>query len=323
MSLTHLLPDGVTPSLAIYLAAGLANLLALVILYRAFAPGEVVSARARAHARRRKELRTALLAQPRRSSRPQRPVTAVRALLERLKLTRGEEVRKAVDSLAQAGLRTPDALTIFLGLRLAAPPLMGIAAFIVAPLMAPHASAMLRGLAALAGAGAGAYAPTLYVGNAAKKRQQKIQKQLPDALDLFVICAEAGLGLDATFTRVAREIAPNGPELADEFGLTAIELGFLPNRRDALTNLAKRADMPSIRSLVNTLSQSERYGTPLAQSMRVLSEEFRGNRMMKAEEKAARLPATLTIPMIVFVLPPLFIILVGPAVIQVMATMHK
>ena len=323
MNVIALLPLGLTPTLAVEFAAGLANLAALIILYRAFAPGAAVNARARSHARRRKDLRTALLAQPRRASGPRRPVTAVRAVLERLKLTRGDEVRKATEALARAGWRSPDALTIFLGVRLAGPPLLGMIAYFFAPLLAHHLAPMMRALAALAGAGAGAYAPSLMVNNAAKKRQQKIQKQLPDALDLFVICAEAGLGLDATFTRVSREIGPNGPELADEFGLTAIELSFLPNRRDALTNLAKRADMPSIRSLVNTLGQSERYGTPLAQSMRVLSEEFRGNRMMKAEEKAARLPATLTIPMIVFILPPLFVILVGPAVIQVMAAMHK
>jgi tight adherence protein C len=324
MTLAALLPAGLSSTLIIEILAGLANLFALVILFRAFAPNEVVNARARAHAKRRRELRDNLLAQPRRSSRPStKPVTAVRGLLERLKLTRGEEVRKATESLARAGWRTPDSLTIFLGFRLGAPAALGVLAFLLIPLLLHHASPLMRPLAALLGAGAGAYVPSIVVGNAAKKRQQLIQKQLPDALDLFVICAEAGLGMDATFTRVARELAPNGPELADELGLTAIELGFLPNRRDALANLAKRTDMASIRSLVNTLGQSERYGTPLAQSMRVLADEFRNDRMMKAEEKAARLPATLTIPLIVFILPPLFIVLIGPAIIQVLATISN
>jgi tight adherence protein C len=324
MILNAILPPGISTTLIVDVMAGLANLVALIMLYRAFAPNEVVNARARAHARRRRELRDNLLAQPRRSSRPTKPVTAVRGLLERLKLTRGEEVRKATESLARAGWRTPDALTLFLGFRLGAPPVLAFVAFILAPLPLHHASPLMRPLAALVGAGAGAFAPSIVVSNATKKRQQLIQKQLPDALDLFVICAEAGLGLDATFTRVARELAPNGPELADELGLTAIELGFLPNRRDALANLSKRTEMASVRSLVNTLSQSERYGTPLAQSMRVLADEFRNDRMMKAEEKAARLPATLTIPLIIFILPPLFLVLIGPAIIQVLATIsHK
>ena len=134
-----------------------------------------------------------------------------------------------------------------------------------------------------------------------------------------MICAEAGLSLDAAVTRVARELALSCPDLADELGLTAVELGFLPNRRQALMNLTKRTDLPPIRGVVNTLVQTERYGTPLAHSLRVLSAEFREERMMKAEEKAARLPAVLTVPMILFILPTLFIVLIGPAIIQVMA----
>jgi tight adherence protein C len=167
---------------------------------------------------------------------------------------------------------------------------------------------------------AGAYGPSVVLGNLIKRRQKKIQKSLPDALDLLVICAEAGLSLDGALTRVAREIAPASPEFADELGLTAIELGFLPNRTEALKNLLRRTDMPSIRGVVNTLAQTERYGTPLASSLRVLTAEFRDQRMMKAEEKAGRLPATLTVPMILFILPTLFVILVGPAAIQVIHT---
>ena len=138
-----------------------------------------------------------------------------------------------------------------------------------------------------------------------------------------MICADAGLSLDAAMTRVAREIGADAPEIADELGLTAIELGFLPDRRDALAGLAKRVDTPSIRGLVNTLTQTEKYGTPLSQALRVLAGEFRNLRLMKAEEKAARLPATLTVPMIVFILPPLFVILIGPAIIQVLAALPR
>jgi tight adherence protein C len=302
---------------------GLANVVAVAMLIRAFSPKEAVNARAQAHAKRRRELRGNLLAQARRPAREGRPVTAMRGLLERLKLNRGEEVRKASETLAKAGWRTPDALTIFLGFRLCGPPLLGVLGFLLTPLLTHQPSTLILCAGALVGALGGAYGPNIMVSNAAKKRQQAIQKQLPDCLDLFVICAEAGLGLEATFARVAREIAPNGPELADELGLTTIELGFLPNRQDALANLSKRVDLASVRSLVNTLGQSERYGTPLAQSMRVLADEFRNDRLMRAETKAARLPATLTIPMMVFILPPLFIVLIGPAVVQIVAALHK
>jgi tight adherence protein C len=321
MSLPDILPSGISGDLLVELGAGAANIVALVVLYRAFSPTEVVGARARAHARRRRELREAVLTAPR-PSRRQQPVNLMRGLLERLKLTRGDEVRKSAEKLAGAGWRSPDATTLFLGFRLGSPPLFGLLVWIMTPLVAPTATPLIHALAALGGAGLGAFAPSIFVSNATKNRYQKITRGLPDALDLFVICAEAGLGMDAAFVRVGRELSGTSPELSDELGLTAIELGFLPNRRDALANLARRVDLPSVRSLVNTLSQTEKYGTPLAQSLRVLANEFRNDRLMKAEEKAARLPATLTVPMIVFILPPLFIVLVGPAVIQVIDVMH-
>ncbi len=162
----------------------------------------------------------------------------------------------------------------------------------------------------------GAYAPDLFIRNTASQRRAKIRLGLPDGLDLLVICAEAGLSLDAALVRVSREMQGAAPELADEFGLTAIELGFLPDRRMALENLNQRTQLPAIRAVVNTLLQTERYGTPLAKALRVLAGEFRTDRLMRAEEKAARLPALLTVPMIVFILPTLFIVLIGPGILQ-------
>jgi len=222
----------------------------------------------------------------------------------------------------QAGWRNPDALTIFLGLRLCLPVGLGLLAYMLAPGVSHHISPLTRVCVSLGGIALGAYAPSMMVKNTIQNRQRKIQLGLADALDLFVICAEAGLGLEPAITRVAREIGASAPELADELGLTSIELGFLPNRGDALANLTRRVDTASIRSLVNTLIQTERYGTPLAQSLRVLAGEFRNMRMMKAEEKAARLPATLTVPMIVFILPPLFTVLIGPAIVQIITSLR-
>lgn len=160
--------------------------------------------------------------------------------------------------------------------------------------------------------------PDMWLKNAIQKREEILRRSLPDAFDLLVICAEAGLGLDAALERVSRETALSQPVLAEEIGITAVELGFLPDRRVALIGFSERVQLPAVRALANTLIQSEKYGTPLAQALRVLSSELREERMMKAEEKAAKLPATLTVPMILFILPTLFIVLLGPAILQVL-----
>jgi len=166
----------------------------------------------------------------------------------------------------------------------------------------------------VAGTLVGSYkAPDVWLTNKVKKRSDAVRKGLPDALDLLVICAEAGLTVDAAFNRVAKELGKAYPELGDEFGLTAIELGFLNERRQAFENLATRIDLEAVRGVVTTMIQTEKYGTPLASALRVLSAEFRNERMMRAEEKAARLPAIMTIPLILFILPTLFVVILGPA----------
>ena len=176
----------------------------------------------------------------------------------------------------------------------------------------------VRPLLVAVAAVAGWFAPELFVRNRIGKRKLALQKALPDGLDLLVICAESGLSLDASLDRVANEIGDANVALGEELSLTSIELGFLPDRRHALVNLNRRTNLAAIRGVVNTLLQTEKYGTPLSQSLRVLANEFRDQRLLKAEEKAARLPATLTVPMIVFILPTLFIVLVGSAIISVM-----
>ena len=312
---------GAHGGLVLGLVVGLANFLTILSVMRALSPKDLLAARARDHARRRSELRTARLSL-RRANRRQ-SIGLARAVLGRLKLDRTAESRSVADQLAQAGWRSRDAVTVFLTCRLASPLVVGAIAYLLAPAIFHRTDLIFRLMVTAAGILGGAYLPTLMLKNAILKRRQKIQKALPDALDLFVICAEAGLSLDASITRVAREIGGSSVEMADELGLTAIELGFLPDRRDALHNLIRRVGTADIRGLVNTLVQTEKYGTPLAHSLRVLASEFRDTRMMKAEEKAARLPATLTVPMIMFILPPLFVILLGPAIIQVLAALPK
>ena len=170
---------------------------------------------------------------------------------------------------------------------------------------------------------AGFYFPNVIVANVITKRQQELRKGLPDALDLLVICVEAGLALDASINRIVAELEDSSPILAEEFGLTGVELAFLGDRREALLNLGERTGLVEFKSLVTALIQAERHGVSLATTMRVLAAENRDARLTRAEEKAGRLPATLTVPMMVFFLPVLFIVLLGPAAIQVIDTFGK
>jgi tight adherence protein C len=303
--------------------AGVLVFISIVALGNALVPHDPMASRLRSHQKRRDQLRTARLSGNTVNDRKRASVGQLKRLLDRLKLLRGDEARKTTDQLAQAGWRSRDAIVVYLGLRLALPFVGAIAGFFLMMTLKPDATGLNKLLGVLVVAIVFGFAPVLGLRQAIKRRQTRLRRQLPDGLDLLVICAEAGLSLDAGLTRVARELGLSAPDLADELGLTAVELGFLPNRRQALMNLTKRTDLPPIRGVVNTLVQTERYGTPLAHSLRVLSAEFREERMLKAEEKAAKLPATLTVPMILFILPTLFIVIIGPAVIQVMATNFK
>lgn len=236
-------------------------------------------------------------------------------LVEKLKLTRGADADKASNLLIQAGYRNREALVLYVGVRLLLPcTLTSLVLIFSTPFNMTATHVALLGAVVAVGS---TYTPPLVLRNMIKARHQRFHAALPDALDLLMICAESGLGLDGALVRVAREFRRFMPEMTDELQLTALELGFLPNRRDALTNLVKRVNIPAMRSLVNTLVQTERYGTPLVQALRVLAAELREERMLKAEEKAAKLPAIMTIPMIVFILPSMFIVLIGPALIQV------
>jgi tight adherence protein C len=300
--------------------AGVLVFVSVIAVGNALVPHDPMASRLRSHQKRREQLRAGLLSGNTANDRKRASVGLLKRLLDRLQLLRGDEARKTSDQLAQAGWRSRDALVIYLGLRLALPFAGAIAALFLMVGLMPQATGMNKLLGVLLAAIVLGFLPVFGLKQAIKRRQTRLRRQLPDGLDLLVICAEAGLSLDAALSRVARELGLSCPDLADELGLTSVELGFLPNRRQALMNLVKRTDLPAIRGVVNTLVQTERYGTPLAHSLRVLSAEFREERMLKAEEKAAKLPATLTVPMILFILPTLFIVLIGPAMIQVIAT---
>jgi tight adherence protein C len=195
---------------------------------------------------------------------------------------------------------------------------LAAARLIAASLVLPLAALMLGGSALIAALLAGA--PWIYARNAALRRKAALQRGLPEALDLLVICAESGLPLDAALARTGRELAPARPAIAAELSTTAVELGFLPRRADAFANLAQRVPLPAVAALGETLVQTERFGTPLAPALQVMAEESRATRLLGAEARAARLPALMTVPMIMFVLPPLFVILIGPAIIEAVSS---
>lgn len=239
----------------------------------------------------------------------------------RLNLLRSNHAAEARKLLAQAGLRSQEAMVRYLFARITLP--LGFAVAVLLDSYSAHLLPIppnMTTMAALGAAVLGFYGPGIFLKNRSAKRGQRLQLGLPDSLDLMVICAEAGLSLDAALVRVSRELEPTWPELSEELGITAAELTFLPDRRQALENLNQRTNLASIRGVVNTLLQTARFGTPLAQSLRVLAAEFRDARLTRAEEKAAKLPAMLTVPMIVFILPTLFIVVLGPAILGVMDT---
>jgi tight adherence protein C len=177
-------------------------------------------------------------------------------------------------------------------------------------------------VAAFVGALIGFYVPDLFVGNMIQRRQTSIMRAFPDALDLMLICVESGMSIESAFTRVAGEIGSQSAELAEELALTTAELSYLPDRRQAFDNLAKRCGHAGVKSVATALNQAEKYGTPMGQALRVTATENREMRMQEAERKAASLPAKLTVPMIIFFLPVLFVVILGPAIIQIRHTLH-
>ena len=317
MNFESLLPAGVSPETAIVAMAGVSAAVSVAAVWSALIYRDPAVKRARAMAAQRDRLRAGLMT-PKRRQGHQQSMTLMRQVVDSLKLLKSDQVEKIQIKLARAGFRSKDALIGYLFCKFCLPFIFGgLSVLFLYGFGTFELQPMQKLLVAVGIVVLGAYLPDLFVKNCAQKRQEKIKRALPDALDLMVICAEAGLSLDATLGRVAEEMARGSPELADEFGLTGVELGFFQDRSKALQNLSARTDLSAMRGMVNTMIQAERYGTPLAHSLRVLSAESRDERILKAEEKAARLPALLTVPMIVFILPPLFVVLLGPAALDI------
>jgi tight adherence protein C len=314
------LPAGVSLDQAITVFAGLATLATVLAMWQVLRPNNSFERRLEEIVERKETLRQGALA-ARRGRQRTTAVGVMRETVSRLNLLRSKHATEARNMLAQAGIRSRDAMIGYLFARITLPFLFGLA--LLADANVFHLLPIppqFRYLMPFAGVLIGFYAPIVFLRNAAAKRAKSIKLALPDGLDLMVICAEAGLSLDATLARVSRELGNGSPELAEELGMTAAELTFLPERRLAFENLNARTNSDGVRAVVNTLQQTAKFGTPLAQSLRVLAAEMRQARMTRAEEKAARLPALLTVPMILFILPCLFIVLLGPAAIGIIDT---
>lgn len=314
------LPAWLTPTDLIGSLAALAILVAFLAVFQELRSRDPVSRRVSDIAQRRATLRRVALD----TRRPRQRLTAqglMSQVAARFNLLRSQRAHDARNMLAQAGMRSDDTMVRYLIAKFALP--VALAVVILLDNWGPHMLPIPQGIRTFAPIGGlliGWFGPDVIIKNMIAKRAHQMELGLPDALDLLVICAEAGLALDAALVRVSRELDATWPELAEEFGITAAELTYLPDRKMAFENLNSRTNMAAIRGVVNTLLQTAKFGTPLAQSLRILAAEFREARITRAEEKAARLPAMLTVPMILFILPTLFIVLLGPAILSVMDT---
>ncbi len=310
------------PSVLIPLLAVLSALATILTLALPFISPDILQKRMKDVAIERERIRSRereRLAKAGRIILRQEEKAFMKRIVERFRLSDWLSTETATAKLAAAGFRGPAAETAFIFFRAVVPAgLLVLGAFYLFLVDDLGYSGLTRFGALISLVYLGIKAPEVYLTNLAAKRRESMRRAFPDALDLLLICVEAGISIELAFRRVAEEIGQQSVPLAEELTLTTAELSFLPERRQAYENLAKRADVSSIRQIVTVLNQAERYGTPLGSALRVVSQESRDTRMAEAEKKAAALPPKLTVPMIVFFLPVLFVVILGPAISQVM-----
>lgn len=321
--MTALLTD---PNFVLPLLVSAAAFFGVLGVLLPFAQRNTVGARLKAITTRRKEL--AASAKKRLETRPtirqqmSARASLMKTVLERLRMRDLMEQPGLRKRMLQAGRRSTQAVVSFAFTQFTLPFVLGSGTALVlftSPAYADTAVA-IRLAIVLGAVLVGYYLPQVLLANAIKKRQSGLTLKLPDALDLMVICVESGMSVEAAFQKVSEEMATDAPQLAEEWALTHTELAFLGDRRQALDNLYERTALATVKSFVTALIQAERYGTPVGVSLRVVAQENRDKRLARAEEKAASLPAKLTVPMVVFFLPVLFMVLIGPTIIQVMHT---
>ncbi|AKR57866.1 Type II/IV secretion system protein TadC, associated with Flp pilus assembly [Devosia sp. H5989] len=246
----------------------------------------------------------------------------MKRVVERFSLQKAFVDENTADSLARAGYRGQGHLTTYVFMRFVTPFILLVLAFGYLSLVMKDNPIYLNAVIAIGLGIIGSYIPVLLLRNTTTKRQQSVRRAWPDCLDLMLLCVEAGMSVEHAFKRVAKEIGQQSPELAEELTLTTAELSFLDDRTRAYENLGKRTGLDGVRSVMTALIQADRYGTSVGQALRVMAEEGREQRMNEAEKKAAALPPKLTVPLILFFLPVLFIVIIAPAMIKVFSMGH-
>jgi tight adherence protein C len=251
------------------------------------------------------------------------PKSFMKQVVEQLNLRKALETEGTREKLKMAGFRGHAPVIAFLFFRATLPLVgFGIVFFYLFFVNDFQLAPLMRLGLSIGGAYLGFYLPIIFVSNLIQRRQKSIKRVFPDSLDLLLICVQAGMSIESAMNKVASEIGSRSIELAEEFSLTTAELSYLQERRQAYENLGKRTGLPAVRAVGTSLIQAERYGTAISQALRVLAKESRDMRMAEAEKKAAALPPKLTVPMILFFLPVLFIVILGPAFIQIMGVTH-
>jgi len=312
------------PEFLIYLLAGICSLATILTFALPMLERDRTMQRMRVMAVERDGLRAARLAelavlekQGNNGRLRQAPKGFLSRIVDSLDLRTKLDSDELRNTLKMAGFRGENPVMTYMVYRVAMPP----AIFVVAELYLFVVSnneypTMIRLVIGLAAAFLGFYMPNIYIHNITTKRRQSVEQAFPDSLDMLLICVQSGMSVEAAFSKVGREITVQSVELAEELSLTTAELSYLPERRLAYENLAKRTGLEGVKSVCTALIQAERYGTPVGQALRVMAKENREMRMAKAEQKAAALPPKLTVPMIIFFLPVLFIAILGPAAIK-------
>lgn len=248
-------------------------------------------------------------------------VSFMKNVVERFNLRKALESEQTVNTLRNAGFRGQTPIYVFLFFRMVMPIILFIAALLYFFFVNAHeqTNTMLFcysfGIAMV-----GFYLPNIYLSNTIAKRQDILRTVFPDTMDLLLICVESGMAIEAAFNKVAHEISVQSAEMSEELALTTAELSYLSSRKTAYRNFATRTGLDEVKALTTSLVQAEQYGTPLGSALRVISQENRDARMTRAEKKAASLPPKLTVPMIVFFLPVIFVVILGPTILAVSAT---
>jgi len=312
------------PEFLIYLLAGVCSFATILTFALPMLERDRTTQRMRVMAVERDSLRAARLAelavlekQGNNARLRQTPKGFISRIVESLDLRSKLDSEELRNTLKMAGFRGENPVLTYMVYRVAIPPAIFILTEIyVFGISNNEYPLMIKFVIGLAAGFLGFYMPNIYIKNITTKRRQSIEQAFPDSLDMLLICVQSGMSVEASFAKVGREITVQSVELAEELSLTTAELSYLPERRQAFENFAKRTGLEGVKSVCTALVQAERYGTPVGQALRVMAKENREMRMSKAEQKAAALPPKLTVPMILFFLPVLFIAILAPAAIK-------